>query len=245
MSVTKSSRDGAVATVTIDRPAEGNLLTIDMLRGSTRAVRAAAGDRRQGRRAAVERAPISAAAATPKAARRSPTALKMRVNVCKPILDVYDAMANAPQPIVCLVQGAAYGFGCGNGERRRHDDRGRQCALKLPEMLQNLPPTLAVSALMPRVPRKALTWMVYSMAELDARTALQVGIVSAVVAARRARSRPGELARDNDRALAGITRRGEGFLPGGALYGAARHGRLCRRSAGGGALVRREMSHGR
>ena len=29
-----------------------------------------------------------------------------------PILDVYDAIADAPQPIVCIVQGAAFGFGC-------------------------------------------------------------------------------------------------------------------------------------
>jgi enoyl-CoA hydratase/carnithine racemase len=47
-------------------------------------------------------------------------------------------------------------------------------------MEKDLPPTLAISALMPRVPRKALTWMVYSMEELDARTALSLGIVSKV-----------------------------------------------------------------
>ena len=31
----KSSRDGMVATITIDRPAEGNVLTLDMLRALT------------------------------------------------------------------------------------------------------------------------------------------------------------------------------------------------------------------
>jgi enoyl-CoA hydratase len=56
---------------------------------------------------------------------------------------------------------------------------------KLPEMAHNLPPTLAISALMPKVPRKALTWMVYTMPEIDAQTALQLGIVSAVVPAAR------------------------------------------------------------
>jgi enoyl-CoA hydratase/carnithine racemase len=48
-------------------------------------------------------------------------------------------------------------------------------------MAHDLPPTLAISALMPKVPRKALAYMVYAMPELDARTALQLGIVSAVV----------------------------------------------------------------
>jgi len=48
-------------------------------------------------------------------------------------------------------------------------------------MQHNLPPTLAISALMPKVPRKALAYMVYAMPELDAGTALALGIVSAVV----------------------------------------------------------------
>jgi enoyl-CoA hydratase/carnithine racemase len=56
---------------------------------------------------------------------------------------------------------------------------------RLPEMSHNLPPTLAISALMTKVPRKALTWMVYTLAEIDARVALSLGIVSAVVPAGR------------------------------------------------------------
>ena len=52
---------------------------------------------------------------------------------------------------------------------------------QLPELEKNLPPTLAVSAMMARVPRKALTWMVYSMQQIDAQAALSLGIVSQVV----------------------------------------------------------------
>ena len=37
----RASRDGAVATVTIDRQAEGNVLTTEMLRALTAAIRAA------------------------------------------------------------------------------------------------------------------------------------------------------------------------------------------------------------
>ena len=199
MSVIKSSRDGAVATVTIDRAAEGNVLTIDMLRELASAVRAAA---------ATDAKVVVLRSAGPDFCRGrdtqggapSPTALKMRVNVCEPILDVYDAMANTPQPIVCLVQGAAYGFGAAIAGAADVTIAADNARFKLPEMLLNLPPTLAVSALMPRVPRKALTWMVYSMAELDARTALQVGIVSAVVP-------PGELDRALSNLLATMTAR--------------------------------------
>jgi len=190
MSVIKTSRDGAVSTVTIDRPAEGNLLSIPNLREL--------GDAFQ--RVAAEDSKVVVLRATGAdfckgrdntGAAPSPTALKLRANVLQPILDVYDVMANTPQPIVCLVQGAAFGFGAaiaGAADVTIADETAR---FKLPEMMIDLPPTLAISALMPRVPRKALAWMVYSIEELDARTALQVGIVSKVVAT-------GEL----DRALA-------------------------------------------
>ena len=40
-------------------------------------------------------------------------------------------------------------------------------------MTHNLPPTLAISALMPKVPRKAIAWLVYALAEIDAKTALR------------------------------------------------------------------------
>jgi enoyl-CoA hydratase/carnithine racemase len=192
MTVIKTSREGAVATITIDRPAEGNLLSIPMLRELAAAFREVAAEdakivvlRSTGADFCKGRDNTGAAP--------SPTALKLRANVLEPILDVYDAMANTPQPIVCLVQGAAYGFGAAIAGAADVTIAADTARFKLPEMTQNLPPTLAVSALMPRVPRKALTWMVYSMEELDARAALQVGIVSAVVP-------PGDL----DRALSNL-----------------------------------------
>ena len=179
MSVIKSSRDGAVATVTIDRPAEGNYLTIDMVRELAAAFRAAgASDAKvivlrgngddfcRGR--------------DPKGVAPSPTAMKMRVNVCEPILAAYDAMLEARQPIVGVVQGAALGFGsaiaCVCDVTIAHDT----ARFKLPEMEKDLPPTLAISALLPKVPRKTIAWMVYSMEELDAKAAQAIGIVSKV-----------------------------------------------------------------
>jgi enoyl-CoA hydratase len=181
--IIRASRDGMVANITIDRPAEGNLLTIEMVRALTAAFRAA------GRSDAKVIVLTSTgpdfclgrdSAGTPP----SPmTALKMRANVCEPILDAYDAIANAPQPVVCAVQGAALGFGCAIAGACDISIAAVNARFKLPEMEKNLPPTLAISALMPRTQRKALTWMVYSMEELDASTAMQFGIVSAVVPA--------------------------------------------------------------
>src|SRR5262245_11541695 len=176
----KSTRDGAVATIAMDRPAEGNLLTVDMVRELTAAMRAAAATdakvivlRGNGADFCRGRDPKNTAP--------SPTAMKMRVNVCEPILDYYDAVAEARQPVVAAVQGSAFGFGCAIAGCSDVTIAADNARFKLPEMSHDLPPTLAISALMPRTPRKALTWMVYSMEEMDAPTAVQLGIASQVV----------------------------------------------------------------
>jgi enoyl-CoA hydratase len=180
MSEIQSSRDGAVATITLDRPAEGNLLTVGGVRDLAAAFRAAsATDAKvivlRGNGADFCRG------RDPKGGPSSPTAMALRANVCEPILDAYAAMAGARQPIVGVVQGAAFGFGAAIASvcdvTLAHDT----ARFKLPEMAVNLPPTLAMSALMPRVGRKPLGWMVYSMDELDAATACQIGIVSRVM----------------------------------------------------------------
>jgi enoyl-CoA hydratase/carnithine racemase len=175
----RSSRDNAVATVTIDRAAEGNVLTLDMLRALTAAIKSAAAS---DAKVIVLRSTGAdfCRGRDPKGGPVNPTALVMRGQVLQPILDVYAALNDAPQPTVCAVQGAALGFGCAMATACDVTIAADNATFKLPEMTHNLPPTLAISALMPKVPRKALAWMVYAMPELDAKTALQVGIVSAV-----------------------------------------------------------------
>jgi enoyl-CoA hydratase len=179
MTTITSSRDGAVATVTIDKAAQGNLLTVEDLRELAAAIRAAGATdakvivlRTMGADFCRGRAP----GATP-----PPTAIKMRANVCEPILDVYDAIAGIHQPVVARVQGAALGFGAAMAGACDLTVAADNARFQLPEMQRDLPPTLAISALMARVPRKALTHLVYSMEEIDATTALQLGIVSQVV----------------------------------------------------------------
>ena len=181
MSIVKSARDGAVVTITLDRPGEGNLLPVDGVRELTAAFRAAnATDakvivlRGNGEDFCRGR--------DPKGGPPSPTAMKMRANVCEPILDAYDAMAGAHQPIVGVVQGMAHGFGCAIASACDITVAHDTARFKLPEMEKDLPPTLAMSAVLPRVPRKVLAWMVYSMDELDAHAAHQAGIVSRVAA---------------------------------------------------------------
>ena len=178
--VINTTRDGEIATITIDRAAEGNMLNLDMLRalaGAFRdagasdakliALRAMGNDFCRGR--------------DPRGGKPSPTALDLRSNVIGPIMDVYEAIAGAPQPVIGAVQGAALGFGCALATACDITIAADDSRFSLPELEKNFPPTLAISAMMARVPRKALTWMVYSTAEIDARTALQLGVVSQVV----------------------------------------------------------------
>jgi enoyl-CoA hydratase len=169
-----------VVTITIDRPAEGNMLSLDMLLALTVhlkeagasdakaiALRSTGMDFCKGREA--------------KGGPSNPTALVMRDQILQPILDVYDALNNVPQPVVCAVQGAAYGFGCAMATAADLTIAAEGATFKLPEMTHNLPPTLAISALMTKVPRKAIAWLVYTLAEIDAKTALSLGMVSSVV----------------------------------------------------------------
>ena len=156
--------------------------------------------------------------------------MKMRANVCEPILDVYDAIAGAVSRWSRVVQGAALGFGAAMAGACDLTIAADNARFQLPEMEKDLPPTLAISALMARVPRKALAWIVYSMDEIDATTALQLGIVSKVVPLSRSRGAVDEAARHHDRAQPGGAGRGEGFLPRRPVYGPARNCGLWQRN---------------
>jgi enoyl-CoA hydratase/carnithine racemase len=175
----QTGREGAVATITIDRPAEGNILTLDMIRALGVALRSAGESdaavillRATGNDFCGGR---EAKAGPP------PSAMALRNNVLQHILNVFDAVASAPQPIVGAVQGAAFGFGCALAAACDITIAGDDARFRLPELEKDLPPTLAMSAMLSRVPRKALAWMVYTTAEIDAPTAQRLGIVSSVV----------------------------------------------------------------
>jgi enoyl-CoA hydratase/carnithine racemase len=176
----RMNRDGAVATVTIDRAAEGNLLTTDLLRAFTARIKEAAASDAKVILIRTTGADFCRGR-DPKGGPANPTALTTRDQVLQPILDVYDAINGAPQPVICAVQGAAHGFGCAMATACDVTIAADGATFKLPEMSHNLPPTLAIWAMMAKVPRKALTWMVYTLAEIDAKAALSLGIVSTVV----------------------------------------------------------------
>ncbi|MBI3434113.1 MAG: enoyl-CoA hydratase/isomerase family protein [Proteobacteria bacterium] len=180
--VITSTRAGALAQITIERPGEGNQLTIAMIRDLAAAFRAAsASDAKiillRGR------GPDFCKGRDGRGGAPAPNALAMRADVCEPVIAAYDCITNARQPVICAVQGAAFGFGaaiaCACDVTLAADD----AKFMLPEMRHDLPPTLAMSALLGKVGRKAIAHLVYSLDTIDAARARDVGLVSAVVAA--------------------------------------------------------------
>jgi enoyl-CoA hydratase len=97
------------------------------------------------------------------------------------VFDLYGAFRNSPVPVVGVVQGKAIGFGCALAALCDITIASDQAQFQLPEMAHNIMPTMAMSALADRVPRKALMYLVYSSDEIDAMTALTFGLVSKVV----------------------------------------------------------------
>jgi enoyl-CoA hydratase len=99
------------------------------------------------------------------------------------IFDLYDAFRRSKMPIVGVIQGRAAGLGCALAALCDITIASDKARFQLPEMAHNIMPTIAMSALVDRVPRKAATYLIYSTQEIDAHKALMLGIVSDVVPA--------------------------------------------------------------
>lgn len=99
------------------------------------------------------------------------------------IFSLYGAFRNARVPILGVVQGRAVGLGCALAALCDITVASDRARFQLPEMAHNIMPTIAMSALVDRVPRKAATYLIYSTQEIDAHQALTFGIVSNVVTA--------------------------------------------------------------
>lgn len=112
---------------------------------------------------------------------KAPTALQIIENMTAPVLDAYMALKELPIPTLAIVQGAAYGFGCALASSCDVVFAAKSSRFRLPEMLKGLPPTLAMSATMDRVGPRALSYLVYSAAEVCSDAALALGLVSTVI----------------------------------------------------------------
>ena len=174
-------RSGPVFEVILNRPDDGNAATDAMAADLTRIIGEAAQTshfiilRGAGSDFCVGRSSMGARAASQEALDRRRSS--------EVIFDCYGAFRQSPVPIVGVVQGRALGFGCALAAMCDITIASDAATFQVPEMAHNILPTMVMSSLIDRVPRKAMTYLVYSTAVISATRALSVGLVSEVVPA--------------------------------------------------------------
>jgi enoyl-CoA hydratase/carnithine racemase len=179
-----STRAGPICRIELNRPDCGNLVTMEMVAALLEAFRGVPADAKlvvlSGRGADFCRGRDYQSAPESAKGGRPPSALEVRERMATPIISLYAAIKEAAVPTLSVVQGAAHGFGCALSCGCDIVLAGEGSRFRLPEMGRGLPPTLAIAALMDKVTPRSLPYLVYSTAEMDARSALGMGLVSAV-----------------------------------------------------------------
>lgn len=176
--------DGKVARIDINRPDEGNIISRPMM------VSLAALITSLGKSADVNVVVIEARGDYfckgrdgKGESREGMTPHDVRVQQMGAVLGVYEAINACPVPVVSLVQGPAVGFGsalAGGADITLASDKAR---FSFPEIKHNIPPTLAMSAVLKKVPSKALSYLIYSGAEISSAEAVTFGLASRVIPA--------------------------------------------------------------
>src|SRR5579875_1009819 len=175
-----SEQKGPILEITINRPDDGNKMTDEMARELTTLLDAAA-QRAElvVLRGAGDTFCLGRAGGRPPA---SNEALARRREY-DTIFECYGAFRRAAIPIVGVVRGMAAGLGCAIAALCDLTLASDTATFQVPEMAHRIMPGMVLSALIDRVPRKALLYLVYTTATIDAGRALTYGIVSAVVPA--------------------------------------------------------------
>jgi enoyl-CoA hydratase len=99
------------------------------------------------------------------------------------VFDAYHSLRTAAVPILGVVRGRAAGFGCALAALCDITIADADATFQIPEMTHSIMPTMVMSALIDRVPAKAMAYLVYTASVIDAPAALGFGIVSAVAPA--------------------------------------------------------------
>lgn len=177
-------KNGYVATVTLDRPEVGNRLLTEHVRQLGHAIREAGEDpgtklvlvRAKGEQFCMGRDPGPGAPS-------AKSALQIKEGVTEPILGLYADLRATPIPVIAVVQGEARGFGCAFVGQCDLAIASEAATFSMPEMETHLPPTLAISAVLGKVPPKRLLHLIYTRCRIGAAEALELGLLSEVVPA--------------------------------------------------------------
>jgi enoyl-CoA hydratase len=176
-----TTQKGPILEITLNRPQDGNAASDDMAEQLTKLLLGApetadiivlrgAGDDFCVGRSTAGRRPAS----------NSSDALERRFG-SDVVFDCYNAFRRVRAPVIGVVKGRALGFGCAIAAVCDITLAADSAQFQIPEMLHNIMPTMVMSALVDRVPRKALSYFVYSTAMISAARAREAGLVSEVV----------------------------------------------------------------
>jgi enoyl-CoA hydratase/carnithine racemase len=172
-------RDATVTTITLNRPDVGNRVTNDMLDTLRQMI-----DESAASRVIVLRGTgpdFCHGRELPKEAHGKLTAIEARKIQTAPMLDLAAAFERSSVPVIGVVRGKVFGGACALAALCDVTIAGEDATFMLPELNHGIPPCLAMGALAPRVPRKAIVHMVYTAEPIDAKKALAIGLVSEVV----------------------------------------------------------------
>lgn len=174
-------QDDDITTITLNRPEAGNRQTDASWAQLTEMFDAAAKESRlilfrgAGEDFCLGREAMGQAQPGP-----APEAYAVR-DRAETIFNLYGAFRNAKVPVIGVVQGRAVGLGCALAALCDITIASEKARFSFPETAHRIMPTIAFSALVDRVPRKAATFMMYSAQEIDAHKALTFGLASDVV----------------------------------------------------------------
>src|SRR5688572_15872645 len=175
--------DGAQALVTLCDPELSNALSLDQVKRLRECVaEASANDAVRVLRLRAEGEVFCAGRATGGGAPGA-SGEAMRATLIAPIQDLYRALHATDLVTIAEVQGDAHGLGCALVAACDLAVASTNARFSLPEMGKHLPPTLALSVMVPRVTPRVAAHLVLAMNVLDARAALAAGIVGEVVEA--------------------------------------------------------------
>lgn len=172
---------GAVTTITLAR-GEGNRLTNEMADALGAALDAARGSRIVVLRAEGPDFCIGRDMPPP-APGAGVNALDVLRDDAAPIGALYEAFRRCRQPVVCVVQGRAWGIGMVLAGVADLTLAAEDSSFRLRELERGIPPCIAMAPLLDKMPVKALAHLVLAADEMDAATALATGVVSRVVPA--------------------------------------------------------------
>lgn len=169
-----------VATFELCRPDNGNRMTAPEVQALGEAIRAAGA--RKDIKAVVARAQGDAfcLGRVPGTGPQPKTALEIRDAVADPILSLYANIRATEVPVIALPQGPALGFGTAFVAVCDLAIAADSAKFAFTEMAHNLPPTLAMSAALEKIPFKTMMHMVLTREEIDGNEALRLGFVSQV-----------------------------------------------------------------